>query len=200
MVAVSSTQFPRGNSEKALEEFRVKMVLEMKKVHKDLAAINHCMGKTFASRRNEIVSSSPAITTVESRWPALFLQAQNCAEFKQITNRNLLQLLNLSREKQFGKFGHHLSAILKMYDTNVQAKDVSILRTAAIHCLPALLDECDSEVFKVCEEAELRTLESSDCPICILSIAPKDEEGNVLFLQPSPVYIILEGRMVTSSL
>lgn len=76
MVAVSSAQFPQGGSEQDLEELRVRMALEMKKVHKDLAAINRCMGKTFALRRHEIVNSSPTIMTVESRWPALFLQAQ----------------------------------------------------------------------------------------------------------------------------
>ncbi len=52
------------------------MALEMKKVHNDLAAINHCMGETFALRRHEIVNSSTAIASVESKWPALFLPSQ----------------------------------------------------------------------------------------------------------------------------
>lgn len=32
-----------------------------------------------------------------------------------------------------------------------QARDVSMTRTAAIHCLPALLGEVDVEVFKCCK-------------------------------------------------
>ncbi|KAI3364016.1 hypothetical protein L3Q82_010777 [Scortum barcoo] len=87
-----------------------------------------------------------------------------------------------------------------MHDVNVQARDVSMTRTAAIHCLPALLGEDDSDVFKVCREAELRTSENSCSPMCILSIVLDDKEGNAVFLQPSEVNIILEGRVVTSSI
>lgn len=50
MVAVNSAQCPLGESEQDLEELRVRMALEMKKVHKDLAAITRCMGKTAACR------------------------------------------------------------------------------------------------------------------------------------------------------
>ncbi|CAB1328336.1 unnamed protein product [Coregonus sp. 'balchen'] len=168
---------------------------EMKKTHKDLAVINHCMGKTFALRRQEILNSSPEIQTVEMAGTiSRNLQRSFFAALDHHTER----LLALSREVQgqMGSFGLRLSAILKTYD-EMQSRNVNVSLTAALHCLPALLCESDSEVFKTCKERESRNPGVLIGPVCIHAIISDDEDA--VSLQPHQVSIILEDRVVMHS-
>ncbi|CAB1325658.1 unnamed protein product, partial [Coregonus sp. 'balchen'] len=86
-----------------------------------------------------------------------------------------------------GSFGLRLSGILKT--------DVNVNRTAALHCLPALLCENDSEVFKTCKERESRNPGVLIGPVCKLAII-SDEDA--VSLQPHWT-IILEDRVVMHS-
>ncbi|CAB1332338.1 unnamed protein product, partial [Coregonus sp. 'balchen'] len=194
---VNLSQFPQSKVEADLEKLRTDIALEIKKTHKVLAGINHCMGKTFALRRQEILNSSPKIQTVENRWLALFLEyvLNLQRSFFAALDHHTERLLALSREAQgqMGSIGHRLSAILKMYD-EMQSRDVNVSRTAALHCLPAVLSESDSEVFKTCKSRNPRVLIG---PVCILAIISDDEDA--VSLQPHQVSIILEDRLVMHS-
>lgn len=135
---------------------------------------------------------------------------QICAESHRITNQNLQRLffavldhhterllaLSWEVQGQMRSFGLWLSAILKTYD-EMQSRDVNVRRTAALHCLPALLLESDSEVFKTCKERESRNPGVLIGPVCILAIISDDEDA--VSLQPHQVSIIHEDRVVMHS-
>ncbi|KAK6321836.1 hypothetical protein J4Q44_G00088120 [Coregonus suidteri] len=74
-----------------------------------------------------------------------------------------------------------------------QSRNVNVSRTAALHCLPALLCESDSEVFKICKERESRHPGVLIGPVCIFAIISDDEDA--VSLQPHQVSIILEDRL-----
>lgn len=70
--------YPHGQSKDTLESMRLEIVEQFKRssVERDLALIHQYMQRTYALRREEIVTTSPPIDELKDRWPALFCEAQ----------------------------------------------------------------------------------------------------------------------------
>ena len=70
--------YPRGENKDTLETRRMEMVEEFKKtpVDRDMILVYMHMQRTFALRREEIVTSAPPIAELKDRWPGLFSEAQ----------------------------------------------------------------------------------------------------------------------------
>jgi len=66
---------PAKETEESLEQYREKLVAEMKKTNPDMSEVNRHMALTFAVRRKE-VNGMALIATVNERWPALFTESQ----------------------------------------------------------------------------------------------------------------------------
>ncbi|XP_039473680.1 uncharacterized protein LOC120442036 [Oreochromis aureus] len=83
--------YPSGETRESLETRRLEMVEEFKKTSagRDIPLIHQDMMRTFALRREEIVTTSPPVSELKDRWPALFHETQLYFEFHRITNQNL---------------------------------------------------------------------------------------------------------------
>ncbi|KAL0985093.1 hypothetical protein UPYG_G00152820 [Umbra pygmaea] len=205
--------FPQGEDESSLETQRLEMVHEMTKENRDLLLINRHMQNTFALRRQEIVKSSPPVEHLQTRWPALFLEAQVHAEFQRITNQSLKQtfyaaldlhtprLLTLFREKE-GKSATHggkFSSILRVYNEQGE-KNLQVARAAVLAGLPLLLREDTSEVFKVCKVEELSNTGVLE-GVSILSVVGhcSDMVSGGVPIRPANVSIVLEDKIVMTN-
>lgn len=63
--------YPAGEDEESQEQERIQLLTEVKKRDNN-KLIKEKMAKTFAHRRNEVVTQSPNIEDMKARWPALF--------------------------------------------------------------------------------------------------------------------------------
>ncbi|KAL0149472.1 hypothetical protein M9458_055260, partial [Cirrhinus mrigala] len=68
--------FPDGHNDDSLELVRKEIQDEMKMRTLSSSLLAQKMDLTFALRRKEIVESTPAISDVLERWPALFREPQ----------------------------------------------------------------------------------------------------------------------------
>ncbi|CAM4712078.1 unnamed protein product [Leuciscus chuanchicus] len=96
----------RGDSREQQELDRQLLIAESQK--KDSTAIKNLMCKTFAHRRQDIISLQISIKDTMDRWPALFDVSQVSAEFQRITTRNLepkfMSMLDLYSPKLLSLF------------------------------------------------------------------------------------------------
>lgn len=79
--------YPSEESSEQQEEQRLKILSELKK--KEPATVSELMYKTFAHRRQDVISLQLSIKEIQERWPALFNMSQVNAEFHRITTVNL---------------------------------------------------------------------------------------------------------------
>lgn len=63
--------FPLGESAQSLEKMRIELLSDIKK-RNNRETIRAKMDRTFALRRQEVVSDAPMINIIQERWPALF--------------------------------------------------------------------------------------------------------------------------------
>ncbi|MEQ2301141.1 hypothetical protein AMECASPLE_032913 [Ameca splendens] len=83
--------YPSGETRESLETRRFEMVEQYKRTsaERDIPLIHQHMMCTFALRREEIIATSPAVSELKDRWPALFYETQLYCEFHRITNQHL---------------------------------------------------------------------------------------------------------------
>ncbi|MEQ2192569.1 hypothetical protein XENOCAPTIV_013789 [Xenoophorus captivus] len=83
--------YPSGETRESLETRRLEMVEQYKRTsaERDIPLIHQHMMCTFALRREEIITTSPAVSELKDRWPALFYETQLYSEFHRITNQHL---------------------------------------------------------------------------------------------------------------
>ncbi|CAI5678291.1 unnamed protein product [Oreochromis niloticus] len=196
--------YPSGETRESLETRRLEMVEEFKKTsaERDIPLIHQHMMRTFALRREEIVTTSPPVSELKDRWPALFHETQLYFEFHQI-NQNLPhvfyaalddyapQLIGLYKKRKTGRVGERMEQLLLAYGKQ-DKNDIYATRTAALAGLPMYLKEDSSEIFKTCKD-EIEFYEAT-----IALVADVDEEevpGGVPF-SPRQVFIVLEDQVV----
>ncbi|RXN37812.1 sterile alpha motif domain-containing 3-like isoform X2 [Labeo rohita] len=113
--------YPAGETPETLEEIRVALLSEVKKRNNEhkLAAM---MDKTFALRRQEVVSEAPMIADFKMRWPALFNVREVSTEFKRITTIHL-------QSKFFSELDVHSANLMKAYAKKggVQGKQIKTI-------------------------------------------------------------------------
>uniref|UniRef100_A0A668RUT8 Sterile alpha motif domain-containing protein 3-like n=1 Tax=Oreochromis aureus TaxID=47969 RepID=A0A668RUT8_OREAU len=173
--------YPSGETRESLETRRLEMVEEFKKTsaESDIPLIHQYMMRTFALRREEIVTTSPPVSELKDRWPALFHETQLYFEFHWITNQNLPhvfyaalddyapQLIGLYKKRKTGRVGERMEQLL----------------TAALAGLPMYLKEDSSEIFKTSTIALVADVDEEEVP------------GGVPF-SLRQVFIVLEDQVV----
>ncbi|KAL3979204.1 Nance-Horan syndrome protein [Sarotherodon galilaeus] len=170
--------YPSGETRESLETRRLEMVEEFKKTsaQRDIPLIHQHMMCTFALRREEIVTTSPPVSELKDRWPALFHETQ---------------LIELYKKRKTGRVGERMEQLLLAYGKQ-DKNDIYATRTAAVAGLPMYLKEDSSEIFKTCKD-EIEFYEAT-----IALVADVDEEevpGGVPF-SPRQVFIVLEDQVV----
>uniref|UniRef100_A0A669BYH1 Uncharacterized protein n=1 Tax=Oreochromis niloticus TaxID=8128 RepID=A0A669BYH1_ORENI len=190
--------YPSGETRESLKTRRLEMVEEFKKTsaERDIPLIHQHMMRTFALRREEIVTTSPPVSELKDRWPALFHETQLYFEFHRITNQNLPhvfyaalddyapQLIGLYKKRKTGRVGERMEQLLLAYGKQ-DKNDIYATRTAALAGLPLYLKEDSSEIFKTCKD-EIEFYEAT-----IALVADVDEEevpGGVPF-SPRQMFI-----------
>lgn len=76
--------FPQGEDETSLETVRQEIAVEVQKTEKNTSLIHKNMEKTFALRRQNIVSGSPSVNEFLNLWPALRMTSEVKNEKKKI--------------------------------------------------------------------------------------------------------------------
>ncbi|XP_039465009.1 uncharacterized protein LOC120438642 [Oreochromis aureus] len=170
--------YPSGETRESLKTRRLEMVEEFKKTsaERDIPLIHQHMMRTFALRREEIVTTSPPVSELKDRWPALFHDTQ---------------LIGLYKKRKTGRVGERMEQLLLAYGKQ-DKNDIYATRTAALAGLPMYLKEDSSEIFKTCKD-EIEFYEAT-----IALVADVDEEevpGGVPF-SPRQVFIVLEDQVV----
>ncbi|KAL4000356.1 tRNA-splicing endonuclease subunit Sen54 [Sarotherodon galilaeus] len=170
--------YPSGETRESLETRRLEMVEEFKKTsaERDIPLIHQHMMRTFALRREEIVTTSPPVSELKDRWPALFHETQ---------------LIGLYKKRKTGRVGERMEQLLLAYGKQ-DKNDIYATRTAALAGLPMYLKEDSSEIFKTCKD-EIEFYEAT-----IALVADVDEEevpGGVPF-SPRQVFIVLEDQVI----
>nr|XP_020444627.1 uncharacterized protein LOC109953477 isoform X2 [Monopterus albus] len=181
------------------------MVEQFKKAsaERDMILIHQNMQRTFALRREEIVSSAPPIGELKARWPALFCEAQLYSEFHRITNHNLPfaffaaldnytpKLLKLYKKRKTGIFGEKIEQLLLAYEEQ-DKNNIGAARTAALAGLPLYLKEDSSEVFKTCKEESEADQEG---PVALVAVVNGEVPAGIPF-EINHVSVVLEGQVV----
>ncbi|MED6283784.1 hypothetical protein CHARACLAT_012481 [Characodon lateralis] len=170
---------------------------------RDVPLIHQHIMCTFALRREEIITTFPAVSELKDRWPALFYETQLYCEFHRITNQHLPhvfyaaldeyapQLIGLYQKKKTGLVGEKMEQLLLAYQQQ-DKNDIYATRTAALAGLPIYLKEDSSDIFKTCKD-EMEFYEGA-----VVLVADVDEEevpAGVPF-SPRQVFIVLEDQVV----
>nr|XP_024660496.1 uncharacterized protein LOC106676012 [Maylandia zebra] len=196
--------YPSGETRESLETRRLEMVEEFKKTsaERDIPLIHQHMMPTFALRREEIVTTSPPVSELKDRWPALFHETQLYFEFHRITNQNLPhvfyaalddyapQLIGLYKKRKTGRVGERMEQLLLAYGKQ-DKNDIYATRTAVLASLPMYLKEDPSEIFKTCKEEN----EFYEATIALVHVDEEEVPGGVPF-SPRQVFIVLEDQVV----
>jgi len=176
------------------------LVEEMKK-----RSPNKNMDSTFVLRRREFVTLEPPVKDIIERWPALFAESQIVAEFCRVSSKNL----KIEFFKELDKYTPHFFDIFKSKGGSVghklvgylqqvapAGKDVNGKGTAVLRGLPVILGDENNDFFKTCFDCD--DLDISNSSIGILTVIPEDSLAlpDSLYLAPSAIAIILEGKMV----
>ncbi|XP_035985885.1 uncharacterized protein LOC118559324 [Fundulus heteroclitus] len=199
--------YPAGDSREQQELDRQLLIAESQK--KDCTAVKNLMCKTFAHRRQDIISLQMSIKDIMDRWPALFDVLQVSAEFQRITTRNLepkfMSMLDLYSPKLLSLFQAkkgaagerhraHMSILLQS-GVSIQQK-----REVIIRCLIDHLGEDASSLIKDFQNAANAPIdvqeELADEVMKIYVLRNEDVSVN----EPTDVGIVIEGITVLSSL
>ncbi|KAF3847229.1 hypothetical protein F7725_020257, partial [Dissostichus mawsoni] len=135
--------FPLGECAQSLEKMRVELLSDCKK-RNNRETVRAKMEKTFALRRQEVISDVPMTSDVQERWPALFDVMEVNAEFKRITtmplqSRFLSQLdlhsASLLRvfSKQSGQQGKKLKDMAAMMTEDIDAGRECLIKGLCIY-------------------------------------------------------------------
>ncbi|KAL6460692.1 hypothetical protein MHYP_G00306580 [Metynnis hypsauchen] len=104
--------------------------------------------------------TSPPVSELKERWPALFYETQLYCEFHRITNQHLPhvfyaaldeyagQLIGLYKKKK--TVGEKMNQLLLAYEKQ-DKNDIHVRRTAALAGLPIYLKEDSSGIFTTCK-------------------------------------------------
>ncbi|XP_076879102.1 uncharacterized protein LOC143527703 [Brachyhypopomus gauderio] len=97
--------YPSGETKEYLETRRIEMVEEFQKTsaERDIPLIYQHMMRTFALRREEIITTSPPVSELKERWPALFNETQLYCEFHWITNQHLPHMFYAALDEYAGQ-------------------------------------------------------------------------------------------------
>ncbi|XP_053354227.1 uncharacterized protein LOC128526425 [Clarias gariepinus] len=142
--------FPQGEDETSLETVRQEIAVEVQKTEKNTSLIHKNMEKTFALRRQNIVSGSPSVNEFLNLWPALRMTSELFAEYQRVKNENLPnkfyaqldyllpRLMTILRQKasKTGKTADTLANLLKVHDEQCDIIDIKrewILRSLVIY-------------------------------------------------------------------
>ncbi|XP_038129287.1 uncharacterized protein LOC119775391 [Cyprinodon tularosa] len=157
--------YPSGETRESLETRRLEMVQEFQKTsaERNIPLIHQHMMSTFALRREEIITTSPPVSELKERWPAIFNETQLYCEFHRITNQHLPhafyaaldeyapQLIGLYKRKKTGRIGEKMDQLLLAYEEQ-DKNDINATRAAALAGLPIYLKEDSSSIFKTCKD------------------------------------------------
>ncbi|XP_026017101.1 uncharacterized protein LOC113018255 [Astatotilapia calliptera] len=181
------------------------MVEEFKKTsaERDIPLIHQHMMRTFALRREEIVTTSPPVSELKDRWPVLFHETQLYFEFHRITNQNLPhvfyaalddyapQLIGLYKKRKTGRVGERMEQLLLAYGKQ-DKNDIYATRTAVLASLPMYLKEDSSEIFKTCKDE----IEFYEATIALVADVNEEEVPGRVPFSPRQVFIVLEDQVV----
>ncbi|XP_048854451.1 uncharacterized protein LOC125722345 isoform X1 [Brienomyrus brachyistius] len=201
--------FPQGEDEASLETVRQEIAVEVQKTEKNTSLIHKNMERTFALRRQNIVSGSPSVNEFLNLWPALRITSELFAEYQRVTNENLPNkfyaqldyllpcLMTILRQKasKTGKTADALANLLKVHDEQ-ELHDVNSRRTTVIRGLPVLLRDKDIGFFRttLIDNPEVLT---EDAPVSLLTVVHENAAAPIHY-DPVRVSVVLENEVVTT--
>uniref|UniRef100_A0A8C6UNX2 Sterile alpha motif domain containing 3 n=1 Tax=Neogobius melanostomus TaxID=47308 RepID=A0A8C6UNX2_9GOBI len=132
--------YPSGETKQTLEDQRLAVVAQFSLApqERDMRLISQYMARTFALRREEIVTTSPPVSDLKDRWPGLFCESQLYSEYTRITNQNLShgfysaldekapKLLELYKKKKSGVIAEKLKQVLLAYEKQVGCSRITM--------------------------------------------------------------------------
>ncbi|XP_030609899.1 sterile alpha motif domain-containing protein 3-like [Archocentrus centrarchus] len=197
--------YPSGETRESLETRRVEMVEEFQKTSGERAIplIHQHMMRTFALRREEIITTSPPVSELKERWPALFCETQLYCEFHRITNQHLPhvfyaaldeyapKLIGLYKKKKTGRVGEKMDQLMLAYEKQ-DKNDIHATRTTALAGLPIYLKEDSSGIFKTCKDE----MEFHEGAVALVADVDEEEAPAGVPFSPRQVFIVLEDQVV----
>ncbi|XP_034074475.1 uncharacterized protein LOC117547769 [Gymnodraco acuticeps] len=180
---------------------RVELLSDCKK-RNNREIVRAKMERTFALRRQEVISDVPMTSDVQERWPALFDVMEVNAEFKRITtmplqSRFLSQLdlhsASLLRvfSKQSGQQGKKLKDMAAMMTEDIDAGRECLIKGLCIY-LNEDPEDLVKEYMDMTEANTLREVEGTTVGIYVARETPSNDY--------SDVGVILEGVVVLHDL
>ncbi|KAL7866042.1 hypothetical protein SRHO_G00112890 [Serrasalmus rhombeus] len=206
----SYTAYPTGlqvgeNGEHQ-EQQRLKILSEIKK--RERATINQLMSKTFAHRRQDVVTLQLSVKEIKDRWPALLDVSQVNAEFHRITTVNLeskfMFMLDHYTPKLLAMFQEKKGAVGERHRTEMnillQSGTTEKTREVVIRCLIDHLGEDVGALIKEFENFEdtnhrAISVEEELAAETMAVFLVRDESGQV-----GNVGIVIEGSIVLDHL
>uniref|UniRef100_A0A3P9BV25 PB1 domain-containing protein n=1 Tax=Maylandia zebra TaxID=106582 RepID=A0A3P9BV25_9CICH len=151
----------------------------------DIPLIHQHMMRTFALRREEIVTTSPPVSELKDRWPALIHETQLYFEFHRITNQTLPhvfyaalddyapQLIGLYKKRKTGWVGERMEQLLLAYGKQVFK---------------------NTNYYSACLAVE--EIEFYEATIALVADVDEEEVPGGVPFSPRQVFIVLEDQVV----
>ncbi|KAL6476697.1 hypothetical protein MHYP_G00151960 [Metynnis hypsauchen] len=184
--------YPSGETKESLETRRIEMVEEFQRTsaERNIPLIHQHMMRTFALRREEIITTSPPVSELKERWPALFYETQHLPHvFYAALDEYAGQLIGLYKKKK--TVGEKMNQLLLAYEKQ-DKNDIHARRTAALAGLPIYLKEDSSGIFKTCKNE----MEFYEGAVALVADVDEEEVPAGVPFSPHQVFIVLEDQVV----